>query len=236
MVVTGAGGGIMEAAHRGAGAEHSIGVNIRLPFEQSANPVVANSQNLVDLHYFFTRKLVFLKDASGVVLFPGGFGTLDEGFEVLTLIQTGKALPVPVVLLDVPSGRYWEHWLEYIDQRLYRQRMISAEDFHLFRITHSIEEAVAELNNFYRVYHSLRFVRDRLVIRTLTPIPDARFEQIRADFKDILDGGDFVRGQAHYHEANEPDVAHLPRLYFRFNRRSTGRLRELINLINQPDE
>lgn len=232
MVVTGAGPGIMEAGHLGAAIQHSIGINIRLPFEQAANPIIARDEKLVHLNYFFTRKLVFIKESDGVVLFPGGFGTLDEGFEVLTLLQTGKANPFPVVMLEAPGGEYWRHWLDYVERRLLHAGMISPEDLHLFLVTQSIEEAVAEIVGFYRTYHSLRYVRGKLVIRLNQAVPDDVFERIRSEFGDILTRGDFERTTAHAHEANEPLVAHLPRLVFAFNRRSFGRLRQLINVLN----
>lgn len=235
MVVTGAGPGIMEAGHEGAGAENSIGINILLPFEQDANPVIAADEKLIHLRYFFTRKLVFLKESDGVALFPGGFGTLDEGFEVLTLLQTGKAAMIPVVLVDEPGGRYWAHWLEYVEEQLLRGGLISPEDLHLFRITDSVDVAKQEFLDFYRVYHSMRYVLGWLVFRLREPIPEAKLAEIRRDFKDILRGGDFELAEAHAHEANEPHVADLPRLAFKFDRRSYGRLRQLIDVLNRRD-
>jgi hypothetical protein len=212
----------------------SIGINILLPFEQVANEIIADDAKLLDLHYFFTRKLLFLKETDALVLFAGGFGTLDECFETLTMIQTGKAPLMPVVMIDAPGGEYWRRWNEYIDWLLYRQGMISEEDFHLYKITDSIEEAVREIVTFYKVYHSQRYVRDQLVFRLHKQIDDPLFEKICTGFGDILlEGGQFKRGGAHAHELNEEHVAQLPRLYFPFNRRSSGRLRQLIDLINQ---
>lgn len=232
IVVTGAGSGIMEAAHQGAGSERSFGVNIKLPFEQSANPVVAKSERIVHLNYFFTRKLVFVKESDGIALFPGGFGTLDEGFEVLTLLQTGKANPIPIVLVDEPGGRYWEEWRRYVVDHLLGPGLISPEDLHLFKVTSSIEEAVEEMTSFYRNYDSMRYIRNRLAIRVREPIGDGLFERIRSEFQDILQHGDFERGDAHAHEATETRLVGLPRLYFPFNRRSFGRLRLLIDVLN----
>src|SRR5215471_9384687 len=159
MVITGAASGIMEAGHVGAGRENSIGVNILLPFEQEANPVIAGDLKLMHLKYFFTRKLLFVKESDAVALFPGGFGTLDEGFEVLTLIQTGKSHLFPIVMIDSPGGGYWQPWRRYIEDVLLAGGMISDYDLHLFKVTNSVDEAVAEVLGFYRVYHSMRYVR-----------------------------------------------------------------------------
>ena len=232
MVTTGAGPGIMEAGHVGAGAEDSIGLNILLPFEQGANKVIAETDKLINLRYFFTRKLLFLKEADALVLFPGGFGTLDEGFEILTMLQTGKTEMIPVVLIDVPGGHYWRHWAEYVDKCLYRAGMISKQDFSLFRITDSIDEAVEEIAGFYRVYQSQRYIRNHLTLRLLrAPAPEV-LERINLEFRDILEKGEFRLGTAHRHEANEPHAADMPRLFFEFDRKSHGRLRELIDFLN----
>lgn len=233
MVITGAGEGIMEAAHVGAGTENAIGFNIVLPFEQEPNYIIADDHKLVSMNYFFTRKLILLKDADALILFPGGFGTLDEGFEALTLLQTGKSEMMPVVMIDVPGGLYWEHWRDYVDRSLYRQGMISKEDFSLFHICHDPMDAVAEIQRFYRVFHSHRYVRGRLVLRLKYPIADALFERVCAEYADILCGGGFERGPAHPDEGNEPWTRDLHRLHVAYNRRSLGRLRQLIDLINQ---
>lgn len=232
MVVTGAGPGIMEAAHVGAGAEMSVGLNILLPFEQSANPIIAEDEKLINLNYFFTRKLLFLKEVDALVLFPGGFGTLDEGFEALTMVQTGKAEMMPIVMVDIPGGSYWEKWREYIDHCLYREGMISKEDFNLFRITTSAQEALDEIVNFYRVFHSQRYVRGNLVLRLKKALPESVVAQLHEEFQDILSGGQIRQGPAHPDEANEPELADLTRLHIPFNRRSLGRLRKLIDKIN----
>ena len=235
MVITGAGPGIMEAGHRGAGTDTSIGINIRLPFEQDANQIIAEDEKLINLNYFFTRKLLFIKESDGLVLFPGGFGTLDEGFEALTLLQTGKSKLMPIVMVDEPKGTYWEKWREYVEKSLLGGQMISREDLSLFRITHSIEEAVAEIAGFYRVFHSERYVRGQLALRLKTRPDEALMQRIRREFADILAGGRFRLGHAHPDEANEPELAALPRLFVPFNRHSAGRLRQLIDLINaQP--
>jgi uncharacterized protein (TIGR00730 family) len=233
MVITGAGPGIMEAGHIGAGRDMSIGLNIRLPFEQETNLVMEDNDKLLNLNYFFTRKLLFVKETDALALFPGGFGTLDECYEVLTLVQTGKTKMMPIVMLDVPGGGYWEAWAEYQRRHLCGAGMISPEDESLFRITHSIDEAAGEITNFYRVYHSERYVRGQLVLRLQRALEDTLFQRICREFADILTGGQFRRGAAHRDEANEPHLAHLPRLIFPFDRKSFGRLRLLIDLINR---
>lgn len=232
MVITGGGPGIMEAGHVGAGVDMSIGFNILLPFEQSANPVIAQDEKSLHLNYFFTRKVLFLKESDAVVLFPGGFGTLDEGFESLTMMQTGKCPIIPLVMVDVPGGDYWESWLDYVTKCLYKPGLISDEDFSLFRITHSVEEAVEEIARFYRVFHSDRYVRGKLSLRLKNELSEELLEKIREGFGDIVTEGSFVQGPAHDDEKNEPDVRDLPRLSFAFNRKAHGRLRQLINLIN----
>src|SRR5438132_10126239 len=158
MVITGAGSGIMRACQEGAGRERSFGVNIRLPFEQEPNAVISKDPKLVTSRYFFTRKLLFMKEADAAALFPGGFGTHDEAYECLTLVQTGKTKPMPIVFIDAPRGTYWKTWKRYVEDHLLRQRLISAEDMSLFKVTSSLDEAVHEITGFYRVYHSSRNV------------------------------------------------------------------------------
>ena len=233
MVITGAASGIMEAGHVGAGREKSIGVNILLPFEQEANPIIRGDLKLMHLKYFFTRKLLFVKESDAVALFPGGFGTQDEGFEVLTLIQTGKGHLFPVVMVDEPGGDYWRLWERYVRDVLLARQLISPADLALFKITDSVEEAVAEVLTFYRVYHSMRYVRGSLVLRLQRPIGPATLGRIRTEFADILGSGTFELTPALPEEANDPHVATLPRLRFRFNRHSMGRLRMLIDVINR---
>lgn len=232
MVITGAGGGIMEAGHRGAGRDDSFGLNILLPFEQSANSVVQGDPKLVTLRYFFTRKLMFIKESDAVVLFPGGFGTHDEAFEALTLVQTGKSHIFPIVMVDEPGGGYWKLWLRFIEDGLLARGYISKYDTSLFRVTDSVEEAIREVTSFYRIYHSMRYVRRELVLRLRTRLSDRLLEQIKWGFEDILVGGTFEQVAALPEEANEPDIAALPRLKFRYDRHAAGRLRQLIDLIN----
>jgi len=232
FVVTGAGEGIMEAAHVGAGREHSIGVNILLPFEQSENTVMEGNPHLIHTKYFFTRKLLFLKESSGAVLFPGGFGTMDEAFEVLTLLQTGKTHPFPVVLLDEPGGTYWTTWRRFLENSLLESGMISAEDFSLFRITSSVEEAVREIHGYYRVFHSVRYVGRNLVIRIREPLAPDTLAALNRDFRDLLSEGSISQRKAFREEADETEIADLPRIVFRFNSGSHGRLRQLIDRLN----
>ncbi len=236
MVITGAGPGIMEACQHGAGRERSFGVNIQLPFEQSANVVISGDAKLINFKYFFTRKLFFIKEADAVVLFPGGFGTHDEGFEVLTLLQTGKTKPIPLVLLDAPRGTYWKTWQRYVEDHILRRGMIAAADLRLYKVTASVDAAVEEIVNFYRVYHSLRYVGDRLVMRLLRPLSAPFLKELAIEFKDIIGRSGLEQRAALSIERAEKDIAHLPRLVLRFNRLHFGRLRQLIDRINSaPD-
>ncbi len=232
LVVTGAASGIMEAGHRGAGRENSMGLNILLPFEQEANPIIAGDPKLVHMKYFFTRKLMFVKECQAVCCLPGGFGTLDEGLEVLTLLQTGKRDLVPVVFLDAPGGSFWRAFHQYVLEHLLDQKMISPEDLYLYKLTDRVDVAVDEILRFYRVYHSMRYVRNRLVLRLLAAPSGELLESIRAQFTDIVQEGTFEVSRALPEERDEPDLAELPRLVFRFNRRSLGRLRLLIDWLN----
>ena len=232
MVLTGAGGGIMEAAHVGAGREMSMGVNIMLPFEQSANYVIFDDEKLVNLKYFFTRKLLFVKEVHGIVLFPGGFGTQDEGFETLTLVQTGKRDMMPIVCVDEPGGTYWSVWQDWVKEQLLDKGLISPEDLSLYKITDDVEDAIDEVLRFYCVYNSMRFVRDKLVLRLHVDPPDAFVERLNDEFADIVETGSIKKTTAHRFEADDEHLADLPRLSFRFNRRNLGRLRQMIDLIN----
>jgi uncharacterized protein (TIGR00730 family) len=233
MVITGAASGIMEAGHVGAGRENSIGVNILLPFEQDANAVIAGDAKLMHLKYFFTRKLLFVKESDAVALFPGGFGTLDEGFEVLTLIQTGKSHLFPIVMVDEPGGDYWKQWHHYIETVLLKRGMISPADLALYKVTDSVDEAVAEIVNYYRVYHSMRYVGGYLVLRLQHALAEPLMDKIHREFADILESGGFEQTSALPAEANDTHLATLPRLCFRFDRKNLGRLRMLIDTINR---
>jgi hypothetical protein len=230
MVITGAGDGIMGAAQGGAGREASFGVNIRLPFEQQANPVIAGDPKLINFRYFFSRKLAFVKNSHAIALFPGGFGTHDEGFEALTLIQTGKSEMLPVVFVDAPGGSYWRDWQEYLHSHLLSRRLISEEDLALFKVTDDVDEAVAEVTGFYRNYHSSRYVREWLVIRVREAPDAAELAALNAEFGDILaEGAIEVRG-ALPEEGGEADP--FPRVLLRFERKKMGRLRQLIDRLN----
>jgi hypothetical protein len=233
LVITGGGEGIMEAAHVGAGLDMAMGINIMLPFEQPDNPVIAGDAKLIHVKYFFTRKLLFVKEADGVALFPGGFGTLDESFEVLTLLQTGKSRLFPVVLVDEPGGDFWRLWREFVERHLLGRSWISPEDLSLFRVTDDAREAADEILGFYRVFHSMRYVGKELVLRLRFPVPDDLMRRIDAGFADILESGSFAAGSALREEEDEPELAGLPRLIFRFNRRSFGRLRTLVDFLNR---
>jgi hypothetical protein len=235
MVITGAGGGIMEAGHKGAGREMSMGVNIMLPFEQSANPYIQGDPKLVTLKYFFTRKLMFVKECSAVVCCPGGFGTLDETLEVMTLLQTGKQTMFPLVLLDQEGGTFWEGFETFVKSELMREKLISPDDVHLYRITHSVEEAVQEIIRFYTVYHSMRYVNDILVLRLNHRLTDQAVQHLNDEFKDILVSGMIVQQKALPEESVEPELADLSRLVLHFNRRNLGKLRVLINRINTSE-
>lgn len=232
MVITGAGGGIMQAGHEGAGAENSFGANIRLPWEQAANPVIERDKKLVTFRYFFTRKLTFLRHSDAIVLFPGGFGTLDEGYEALTLMQTGKSRLMPLVMVDKPDGTYWKTWDAHIREHLLRNQLISPEDLKLYHLTNSIDQAVRVITRFYRNYHSTRFVKDLLVIRLKhEPTPSA-IEALNEDFSDIVTGERFQAVPATPDELEDNDFPQLPRIAFGFDRRSYGRLRQLIDVLN----
>ncbi|MFN5915188.1 MAG: LOG family protein, partial [Planctomycetota bacterium] len=232
--ITGAGGGIMEAGHRGAGRELSMGLNIMLPFEQSANPVIDGDPKLVTLKYFFTRKLMFVKECSAVVCYPGGFGTLDETFEVLTLLQTGKQTLVPMVLVDQPGGTYWKNVEEFFRKQLLGDKWISEEDVHLYKVTDNNDEAIREVLQFYRVYHSMRYVDDALIMRLTSRLTPEKLDKLNVDFADILVSGSIEQVGMLADEAGETELAELPRIKLHFNRRNLGRLRQLIDAINLP--
>jgi uncharacterized protein (TIGR00730 family) len=232
MVITGGGDGIMGAAQRGAGRENSFGLNIRLPFEQRANPIIEGDGKLINFNYFFTRKLNFVKETHALALFPGGFGTMDEGFEVLTLMQTGKARIIPMVLLDMPKGKYWETWMKFVRDDMFKLGYLSAEDFSLFKLCHSVSEAVNEIVQFYKNYHSVRWVGRELVLRICRPLSDKAMLDINKSFADIVREGEIVQGNALPQEQNEPEIVHLPRLILRPHRRDFGRFRQLIDAIN----
>ena len=232
MVITGGADGIMRAAQEGAGRENSFGVNIMLPFEQGPNSTIADDEKLITFKYFFTRKLMFQKEANAIALFPGGFGTHDEGFEILTLAQTGKSDPQPIICLQAPGCDYWNDWSAFVVRQLLTRKLINEEDMSLFVIVDSAEAAVSHILQFYRRYHSIRFVGRQLALRLRQTISAEQLEQIRARFTDLLSDGTFeLRGPLE-EELDEPALRDLPRLVFNFNRRSAGRLRQLISHLN----
>ena len=235
MIITGGGDGIMGAAQRGAGRDHSFGLNIRLPFEQRANETIEGDPKLINFNYFFTRKLNFVKETHAVALFPGGFGTMDEGFEVLTLMQTGKARIIPVVLVDKPGGRYWETWFSFLGEYLLKLGLVSSDDFHLFRIAHNVEAAAEEIEHFYLHFHSYRWVGSRMVMRLRRKLTAAAVDKLNTDFHDILAQNEMIQGTALREEQNEPELADMPRLIFVPHRRNFGRLRKLIDAINDAE-
>ncbi|MFM8249151.1 MAG: TIGR00730 family Rossman fold protein [Acidimicrobiaceae bacterium] len=232
MVVTGAGPGIMEAGMSGAGREMSIGVSIRLPFETSANEVIAGDEKYVAMRYFFTRKLMLVKESQAFICMPGGFGTLDEMFELLTLSQTGKGNPVPIVVLDLPNDPFWGDLDSFIKKTLLPRKLVSEQDLALYRICSSVDEAVAEIDRFYSTYNSMRFVGKRLVLRLNRPISDAHLSKLNDDFSDICLNSSIERITATKAEIDNNDIPDNPRLAFQFARRDFGRLRQLIDAVN----
>jgi uncharacterized protein (TIGR00730 family) len=234
MTITGAGDGIMGAAQAGAGAEKSFGLNILLPFEQFPNAVIRDDPKLVTFRYFFTRKLTFLRETNAVAAFPGGFGTLDEALELITLMQTGKARLIPLVLVDEPGGTFWKAFTRYVSEHLMADKLISPEDFNLFKLTTSIEEARDAIVRFYHNFHSYRFVGPYLVIRLQRKISDEKIEMLKKEFLSILlQPGEIFQRDAFPQEANEPELAALPRLCLNFNRIHFGFLRLLIDRLNE---
>jgi uncharacterized protein (TIGR00730 family) len=232
MVITGAGPGIMQAGHEGAGPENSFGVNIRLPWEQSANPVIREDKKLVTFKYFFTRKLIFIRHSDAIALFPGGFGTMDEGYEALTLMQTGKSQIMPLVLIDRPGGTYWKTWDKNIREHLLRDQLISPDDLNLYQITDNADQAVRIITRFYRNFHSSRFVKDLFVIRLRhAPSPSALLA-MNEDFADIIVGPEIKVVEPAAEEVEDGNHLDLPRIAFGFNRRDYGRLRQLIDTLN----
>lgn len=235
MVITGAGDGIMWAGHIGAGKEKSFGVNIMLPFEQAPNSTIIDDPKLVNLKYFFTRKLLFVRESHATALFPGGFGTLDEAFEVLTLIQTGKANPTPIVCLHAPESDYWNRWLDFVTGQLLPRKLISESDLHLLKIFDDEAAAVEEIQNFYRNFHSIRFVENNLLIRLKTPLTLEELARTNSEFSDILVDGVMTQQGPFPEEHDEPELENLTRLVFHYDRRSAGRLRQLIDRLNSTE-
>jgi len=232
MVITGAGGGIMHAGHEGAGPENSFGVNIRLPWEQAANPVIREDKKLVTFKYFFTRKLIFIRHSDAIALFPGGYGTMDEGYEALTLMQTGKSQLMPLVLIDRPGGTFWRTWDKNVREHLLRDQLISPDDLNLYQITDDTDQAVKIITRFYRNFDSTRFVKDLFIIRLKHAPSDSALEAMNEDFVDLIAGPKIQRIDPTPEEVADNDRVGLPRIGFGFNRRDYGRLRQLIDVLN----
>jgi uncharacterized protein (TIGR00730 family) len=233
MVITGAAEGIMRAGIEGARPENSFGVNILLPSEQAPAKVIQDDPKLVTFKYFFTRKVFFVMEADAIALFPGGFGTQDEGFEVLTLLQTGKAPPMPVVLMELPGEEYWETWDKFIRQQLLARGLISQEDLSFYKVMHSPEEAANWIKSYYSLYHSTRQVRNRLVIRLERELLDSHIALLNETFPDVIKSGKIYKTSALPEEADEPDLRSKARITFSYNKKSAGRLNEMILMINQ---
>jgi uncharacterized protein (TIGR00730 family) len=233
MVITGAAEGIMKAGNVGAGKEMSFGVNILLPFEQAPNEIVADDPKLITFKYFFTRKLFFLMEADAVVLFPGGFGTQDEGFETLTLVQTGKAPPMPLILMELPGDDYWVNWDRFVRGQMLGRGLISEEDVSLYRICNTPEEGVEWVKSYYSTYHSMRLVHKKLVVRLQKDLTDEHVELLNDEFPEIVYKGRIEKSAMLPEEANEPEIADLPRLVFNYNQMNAARLNSMFLRINE---
>ena len=233
MIVTGGGPGVMEAGNKGARPGESFALNIRLPFEQKPNPYIDEKDKLINFKYFFTRKLIFVKETDATALFPGGFGTNDEGFEMLTLVQTGKSKPRPIVLMEPKGSTYWKSWKRFIGSELFKNGFISTEDLNLFRVMNGVDEAVRYIEDFYKVYHSIRYVSGMTVLRLKKDISDKTLKLLNQKFKDILTSGYISRSAATEKEIQEGEYPGLPRLIMNFNMHHYGRLCEMIHVINK---
>jgi len=233
MVITGAASGIMRAGNEGAGTDKSFGVNIHLPFEQGANEYIVDDPKLITFKYFFTRKLLFVMESHAIALFPGGFGTHDEGFETLTLMQTEKASPRPFLLLELPGETYWERWDQFVKDQLLKRGLISPEDLSLYKIVHSAEKAVDEIRFFYSTYHSIRQVDDNIVIRLERELGDAAVAQLNEKYGELPSAGQIEKTRALPEESNEPELLQKPRLIFRYDHSKAGLLNQFINDVNK---
>jgi len=233
LIVTGGGPGVMEAGNKGAGSGKDFALNIRLPFEQKPNPYIDEKEKLINFKYFFTRKLIFVKETDATALFPGGFGTLDEGFEMVTLVQTGKSRPRPIVLMEPKGSTYWASWMYFVKSQLVKKGFIKKEDLSLFTIVETPDQAVRYIEDFYRVYHSIRYVFGLAVLRLNREISEKTLEFINKEFKDILVKGEITVSPPTPKETQEKEFLKLPRLVMNFNLRDYGRLYEMIQVINQ---
>ena len=233
MIVTGGGPGVMEAGNKGAGLGKDFALNIRLPFEQKPNPYIDEKEKLINFKYFFTRKLVFVKETDATALFPGGFGTLDEGFEMITLMQTGKSRPRPIVLMEPRGSTYWATWMHFIKSQLVKNGFIKKEDLNLIHLVRNVDAAVKYIEDFYRVYHSIRYVLGLAVLRLNREISEKTLKLINKKFKDILISGEIRVSTPTNKEIEEGEFLKLPRLVMNFNMRDYGRLCEMIRVINK---
>jgi len=232
-VITGAGPGIMEAGNKGAGPQHSFGVNIKLPFEQQANRYVIDKNKLINFKHFFVRKLFFIKESDATVLFPGGFGTLDEGLENLTLFQTGKSAPRPIVLMQPKGSKYWDEWLLFVVNALVRYKYISGDDLNLFIKTDDIDEAMNYIVSFYKNYHSIRYIGNKTIFRLNRELPAPFLKKIGSEFSDIIEDGKIEPCGLIPEEKLKGEYVDLPRIIMKFNKREYGRLNQMIRKINE---
>ncbi len=233
MIVTGGGPGVMEAGNKGADSGKEFALNIRLPFEQKPNPYIDEKDKIINFKYFFTRKLVFVKETDATALFPGGFGTLDEGFEMITLVQTGKSRPRPIVLMEPKGSTYWSSWLHFVKSQLVKKGFIKKEDLSLVHMVKTVDAAVKYIEDFYRVYHSIRYVSGLAVIRLNREISEKTLKFINKKFKGILTSGEIRVSPPTLKEIQEKEFLNLPRLIMNFNLRDYGRLCEMIQVINK---
>jgi hypothetical protein len=232
MVITGAGPGVMAAGHEGAGAANSFGVGIKLPMEQSANGFIAGDPKLIDFKYFFTRKIMFMKESDAFVLCPGGYGTLDEAFELLTLMQTGKTPIRPVVLLEAEGRAYWDEWLTFVREHLIARGLCSPEDLALIEQAHGVEQACDIIERFYANYDSARYVGERMILRMKRAPDGETLAALNRDFADVVERGRIERTQVTAEERRDEDAVELQRLCL-YPRHNFGRLRQLIDALNQ---
>lgn len=233
MIVTGGGPGVMEAGNKGSKAGKEFALNIRLPFEQEPNPYIDEKDKIINFKYFFTRKLIFVKETDATALFPGGFGTLDEGFEMITLIQTGKSKPRPVVLMEPEGSTYWTAWLRFVDDELVKNGFVNKEDMGLFHIARSVDEAIRYIEDFYRVYHSVRYVSGLTILRLNRKISINTLRRINEEFKDILTQGEIAVSAPTEKEVQTKECLGLPRLSMNFDLHNFARLCDMIKVINQ---
>ncbi|MFH1361524.1 MAG: LOG family protein [bacterium] len=231
MVITGGGGGVMEAGNKGAG-KNGFAVKIKLPLEQKANPYIFRGEKLIHVKYFYTRKLAFIKESDATVLFPGGFGTHDEGFEILTLLQTGKAAPRPIVMVEAPGRSYWKNWLKFVEQTLIGGGFVKEVDRSIYRIVTSAKEAAAEVTGFYNVYHSIRYGRETTIIRLNSPVPEKKLKKLSQKYQDII-AGEIKPSGPLTAEVRGKEYLDLPRICLSFNRQGFGRLHQLIRDLNK---